>query len=736
MSMSLSTESISRASGRHPWVTIGLWVAVLLVAGALIATLLEDALTTEFDFTSKPESKRAYTLMEERFRDLRKAREIVIVRSDRVDVDHPDFKAYVLKLHSDISALGTDVLQPGPHYYMLGLLSMVSTDKHTTILPFVMEGSFNEATKNIERVLVIVHEADRHPEFEVLIAGDASISKDFNEIAENDLLTGESRALPIAMIILVLVLGAALAAFIPLVLAGVSIAVALGITAVIGQAFQLSFFVVNIVTMMGLAVGIDYSLFVIARYREERARGLEKIDAIAASGATASRAVFFSGLTVVFALIGMVIVPSTVFQSLGLGAIMVVIVSVAASLTLLPAVLALLGDRVNALRVPFLGRGLGEPGEAQGGFWDLVTRAVMRRPVISLVMTAALLISAAVPYLDINTGTNDVSTLPDGIESKKAFLLLEREFSNLVTPAYVVIDAQADSEWVKDGIARLLAALASDEPFVGLAQVETNPAGDLTLVTVPISDSPGGDVAVEAVRRLRAEHVVSSFPANRTSVLVTGLTAFNIDFFDLTDDYMPIVFAVVLGFSFILLMVVFRSIVVPIKAIIMNLLSVGAAYGLVVLVTQKGVGADLLGFQQARVIDAWIPLFMFSVLFGLSMDYHVLLLSRIRERYDRTQDNTGSVAFGLKSTARLITGAALIMVAVFGGFASGDLVMFPAGGLRAGSGGVPGRHHRALHPCPRQHAAPRQGKLVSTVGLAMAPRCADRGSGTRHRRRF
>ena len=658
MSMSLSTESISRASGRHPWVTIGVWVAVLLVAGALISTLLEDALTTEFDFTSKPESKRAYTLMEERFRDLRKAREIVIVRSDRVDVDHPDFKAYVLKLHSDISALGTDVIQPGPHYYMLGLPSMVSTDKHTTILPFVMEGSFNEATKNIERVLEIVHAADRHPEFEVLIAGDASISTDFNEIAENDLLTGESRALPIAMIILVLVLGAALAAFIPLVLAGVSIAVALGITAVIGQAFPLSFFVVNMVTMMGLAVGIDYSLFVIARYREERARGLEKIDAIAASGATASRAVFFSGLTVVFALIGMVIV------------------SVAASLTLLPAVLALLGDRVNALRVPFLGRGLGEPGEAQGGFWDLVTRAVMRRPVISLVVTAALLISAAVPYLDINTGTNDVSTLPDGIESKKAFLLLEREFSNLVTPAYVVIDAQADSEWVKDGIARLLAALASDEPFVGLAQVETNPAGDLTLITVPISDSPGGDVAVEAVRRLRAEHVVSSFPANHTSVLVTGLTAFNIDFFDLTDDYMPIVFVVVLGFSFILLMVVFRSIVVPIKAIIMNLLSVGAAYGLVVLVTQKGVGADLLGFQQARVIDAWIPLFMFSVLFGLSMDYHVFLLSRIRERYDRTQDNTGSVAFGLKSTAMLITGAALIMVAVFGGFASGDLVMF------------------------------------------------------------
>ncbi len=196
------------------------------------------------------------------------------------------------------------------------------------------------------------------------------------------------------------------------------------------------------------------------------------------------------------------------------------------------------------------------------------------------------------------------------------------------------------------------------------------------MLAVPVLGDPGGEAAIDAIGRLRDQHIPGAFSQTQADVLVTGATAFNIDFFEITDRFTPIVFAVVLGLSFILLMIVFRSIVVPVKAMIMNLLSVGAAYGLMVLVFQKGVGADILGFQQTEIIDAWIPLFLFTVLFGLSMDYHVFLLSRIRERYDQTHDNAGSVAFGLRSTAGLITGAALIMVAVFGGFAIGDLVMF------------------------------------------------------------
>ena len=458
-----------------------------------------------------------------------------------------------------------------------------------------------------------------------------------------------------------------------------SIAVALGVTALIGQAFSLSFFVTNMIFMIGLAVGIDYSLFIVSRYREERSKGLEKIDAIARTGATASRAVFFSGTTVVLALLGMLIVPTNIFQSLAIGAILVVIAAVVASLTLLPAVLSLMGDKINSLRVPILGRRLVEkPGDdSSGGFWNWITEVVMKRPVVSLVLAAAILIAAAVPYFDIKTGSAGVSSLPDGLGSKEGFLILEEKFSfGLVSPALIVIDGDINSGPVQNGIQNLQSFLNDDPAFVGQARMEVNDSGDLALLSAPVAGDATSETAIEAVRRLRDQYIPQAFSGVDAEVMVTGGTAFNVDFFDIADQYLPIVIALILALSFVLLTLVFRSIVVPIKAIIMNLLSVGAAYGLVVLVSQKGYGAGILGFQQVDTIEAWIPLFMFSVLFGLSMDYHVFLLSRIRERFDQTGDNAESVAFGLRSTASIITGAALIMVAVFGGFASGDLVMF------------------------------------------------------------
>ena len=475
-----------------------------------------------------------------------------------------------------------------------------------------------------------------------------------------------------------MVFGTLVAALLPMTLTVFTIVFALGVTALIGQTFQLSFFVTNMITMIGLAVGIDYSLFIVSRFREERARGLEKLDAIGRAGSTATRAVFFSGVTVVVALFGMLIIPTVIFQSLGLGAILAVVAAVAASLTLSPAILSLVGDRVNRLRVPLIGRRGGtRTAEANGGFWDWVTRSVMRRPVVSLVIAAGILGAAAIPVADMKTGFNDVSSFPDGFETKEAFLLLEKEFSfGLVSPLEIVIDGDIGSSAVRDGIDRLREAVLRDEAFVGEPTLEANAAGDLALLSAPLTGPSSGDVAVGAVKRLRGEHIPTAFAGVPATVLVTGAPAFNQDFFELTDRFTPIVFAVVLGLSFVLLTIVFRSIVVPIKAILMNLLSVGAAYGLMVLVFQKGVGAGLLGYQQSGAIDAWIPLFLFTVLFGLSMDYHVFLLSRIRERYDQTGDNSEAVAYGLRSTAGLITGAALIMVAVFGAFSSGNLVMF------------------------------------------------------------
>jgi putative drug exporter of the RND superfamily len=473
-------------------------------------------------------------------------------------------------------------------------------------------------------------------------------------------------------VVLILVFGAVVAGIIPIIMGIASIAVAIGAVALVGTSVDFSFFVTNIITMMGLAVGIDYSLFVVSRFREERANGRTRLDAIDATSATASRAVFFSGLTVVLALIGMLIVPTTIFRSIAAGAIFVVVVAVLASLTLLPALLSLLGDRVNSLRVL---RRRTEFGSASSHrFWNAIALRVMGRPATSLVLAGGILIAASLSYFNINTGIAGASTLPEDAPSRQAFEVLASEFSGgLSSPVEVVIHGDANSPEVKGAIRELQDALAEDELF-GPSQATVNPAADATIVSFPVNADPASEAATSSIARIRDDYVAAAFEGVDAEVLVGGDTAFNNDLFDVTDSYTPIVFVFVLGLSFLLLMVVFRSIVVPLKAIVMNLLSVGAAYGLIVLVFQEGIGADFFGFQQVESIEAYLPLFLFSILFGLSMDYHVFLLSRIKERFDQTGDNAESVAFGLRTTGGLITGAAAIMVAVFGGFAAGDLV--------------------------------------------------------------
>ena len=285
-------------------------------------------------------------------------------------------------------------------------------------------------------------------------------------------------------------------------------------------------------------------------------------------------------------------------------------------------------------------------------------------------------------YFGIKTGLNDVNTFPDRSETKAAFIVFEEEFSmgavspaGILSPAEIVIDGDIANPQVQEGIARLLQSLQDDPTFPVPPQIEVNDAGDLALLALPFPGKPNSRAATDKLVTLRNVHVASAFEGVPAEVYVGGVTAEAADFFSIVDTFTPIIFAFVLGSSFIILMLVFRSIVIPIKAIIMNLLSVGATYGLLVLVFQRGVGTDLLGFQHAEVIDAWMPLFLFSILFGLSMDYHVFLLSRIRERYDETGDNKRAVAYGLQSTGGMITGAALIMVAVFGAFAAGETIV-------------------------------------------------------------
>jgi RND superfamily putative drug exporter len=673
--MKLSTGSLARSAARHPWRTIVIWIAALLTAGVLSSQFLGDALTTETDFTNEPESKRAAALLEERLRGPQNDMEFVVVTAGST-VSRPEYRTYVGTLRTSIAALGPDVVDHVGSY--LTEDGPVSESGHSTLLPVTLAGDDHNAVgESAERLAEAVKDVEAPAGFEALVAGPATLENEFIRLAEEGLQQGETIGLAVALVVLVFVFGAVVAGLVPIVLAVMSIAIALGAAALFGLAFDLPFFIANIITMIGLAVGIDYSLFIVSRYREERAEGLDKLDAIARTGATATRAVFFSGLTVIVALTGMLLLPNTIYRSIGLGAILVVTVAVAASLTLLPAVLASLGDRIDALRIRKRRSG---PARQGGRFWDRVTGMVMRRPVVSLVLAAGILLVASLPYLSIHEGFSGVSTLPDEAESKQAFLIMEREFSGgLGSPVEVVIDG-AITPSTSAAIEDLRGAMAADPSF-GPSTVERNEAGDLALVSAPLSGDISSDAAIATVRELREDVVPRHFEGVPVEVLVGGETAYNLDYLDQATFYTPIVFLLVLGLSFVLLTVAFRSLVIPAKAIAMNLLSVGAAYGLLVLFFQQGVGPEIfkdvagsLGFGQVEAIEAGLPLFMFSVLFGLSMDYHVFLLSRIRERFDRTGDNSEAVAYGLRTTGALITGAAAIMVAVFGGFAAGPLV--------------------------------------------------------------
>ena len=668
--MKLSTQTIATASARHPWRAIGAWLAASFVALAAIGVLLGGSLTTEGAPTNNPESERAVDAEARAFPPDPKTlvTDVVVLRSERYRVDTPEFKGFVRRMLDSSEA---PALKRG-RSYLTDPSSAISADRHATLVSIAI---FDDA--DTDAVIREVERADEDPAFEVSIAGDKTLDHDFNLLSQEDLQKGELQfGLPAALIILLLVFGAVVAGLIPLLMAIVSIIVALGIVALVAQQFELSVFVVNMLTGMGLALGIDYSLFVVSRFREERGRGREKLDAIAASGGTASRAVLFSGTAFVIAMFGMLLVPSSIMRSLAVGAIVVGVVSVAAAATLLPALLGLLGDRVDALRIPFFGRRSVEAANPEGRVWGTIIRRVLRRPGLSLALSAGFLLVLAAPVLGLQIGASGVSTLPDQFASKQGFVALGEAFPAATTdPVEIVVSGGASGAAETRALVGLEATLADDARF-GPGEIRRSVDGEVAVLTVPVEGDPASDAAVTAVRELRQEIVPKVLGGTEAVVLVGGTTSENIDYFASVIDPAPFVIALVLSLTFVLLTVVFRSVVVAGTAVLLNLLSVSAAYGLLVAVFQHGIGVGLLGFEQTDSIEAWVPLFLFSVLFGLSMDYQVFLLSRIKERYDVTRDTTDAVTFGVASTARIITGAALIIVAVFAGFARGDLIAF------------------------------------------------------------
>jgi uncharacterized membrane protein YdfJ with MMPL/SSD domain len=646
------TRRLALAAARHPWRAVGIWIAALLVAVALIVGFLGDALTGEAEQLNNPESEQAYDLIDEHLpASPQFTSDVVVIRSTSATVGQPAFRRKV----EAVQAALRDT--PGVRYVAD---KPTAQTRRAVVVEIGLEDE--EAGKNVSDLIEGLDDST----FNVEATGEWTVENDFQTLSQEDLQKGELQfGLPAALIVLLLVFGTVIAGLIPVALALVAIMAALGLTAFLGIFFDLSIFTVNMLTGMGLALGIDYSLFVVSRFREERSNGLEQLKAIGATGTTASRAVLFSGFAFVIAMFGLLIIPNTIFRSLAAGAILVGITSVLVALTLLPAVLSLLGDRVNSLRIPLIGRSAERGTGAVSPFWGGIVRTVMRRPAISLVLSTALLLLLALPVLDYTTGEAGIRTLPDRFPSKQGFNALQQEFGVGTTDTVqVVIDGRATPADVQN-----LALRMRRNPALRNVEVRRYGSDFAVVEAVPAGDSRD-ERALDTVRELRREDI----PGAR--VLVTGETAESLDYRQLTNRWLPILITFVLTLSFILLTIAFRSIVVAATAIVLNLLSVGAAYGVLVLVFEKGVGNELFGFQQVDFIEAWVPLFLFAVLFGLSMDYHVFLLSRIRERYLQTGDSDAAVAHGIGSTARLITGAALIIIAVFGGFAVGDLVMF------------------------------------------------------------
>jgi putative drug exporter of the RND superfamily len=667
-------QRLALASARNPWKTIGAWIAAMVVAFVAIGALLGGALTTEGNPTNNPQSMRAKDVREAAFPAASSAAitDVVVVRSNRYPVDSPRFRALVHNLAGEVrGAKGVESVRAYPR---ANDPSLVSKDRQATMVQFAMP---DESSSGIDDVISAVERADASPAFAATVTGQRTVNHDFNKLSEDDLRSGELQfGLPAALIVLLLVFGAVVAGLVPLLIALPSIVVALSFVAVLGHAFSLSIFTINMLTGMGLALGIDYALFVVSRFREERGHGREKLNAISASAMTANRAVLFSGTTFVIAMFGMFIVPSSIMRSLAVGAILVGIVSVVASATLLPALLGLLGDKIDRLRIPLVGRRSLEAANPEGRLWGTIVRSVLRRPALFAGASVALLLAAASPIFGMHIGTSGPTLLPTRFEARQGFEALHRNFPGATAdPVEIVVSTGTQQPATELALARLRTSLA-DNPRFGPGEIERSPSGEVLMLSVPVRGDPSGDAAVSAVRDLRSTTVPATFENTDAQVLVGGTTSENIDYFDSVIGPAPWVIAFVLGLTLVFLTVVFRSVVVAATAVVLNLLSVSAAYGLLVLVFQHGFASALLGFNHVDTIEAWVPLFLFSVLFGLSMDYQVFLLSRIRERYDETGDTTDAVTFGVASTARIITGAALIIVAVFAGFAAGELVMF------------------------------------------------------------
>ncbi len=661
-------------SAHHRKTAIFGWLVIVLavfMAGQSIGT---NQISDVDQFSG--ESHRAEQALDRA--GMRPSSEVVFVRSRALTVRDPGFRQAVQDVTARLATVAyvQNVTSP------LTGNGDVSPDGHAALVNFDIAGDSLEAKDRVDPTLAAVAavQAD-HPGFEIEQFGDASADKAIDESIGDDLKKAGELSLPITLIILVVTFGTLVAAGVPLLMGITAVIGALGLVAITSHALPIDSNLSAVILLIGLAVGVDYSLFYLRREREERAAGRDERSALAAAAATSGRAVLISGMTVIVAMAGMFISGEKTFISFAEGTIIVVAIAMFASLTLLPALLSWLGDRIEKGRIPLLGRRRHPAGESR--FWSAVTARVMRHPALALVLAGGLLVALAIPALGMRTVNSGVDDLPQDLPVIVTYNKVKAVFPKEGVTTTVVVEADdVRSGAVANGIARLQAQVRGSDSFLPGTAVLYSDDGTVAKIDVPTVGDGSDAASVNALDEVRDEIVPATVGGiDGASVNVTGDAASSVDFNDQLSSRLPLIFAFVFSLAFLLMLVTFRSIVIPLKAIVLNLLSVGAAYGVLVLIFQDGRGESLLDFSSNGGVTNWLPLFLFVVLFGLSMDYHVFILSRVRELHERGLSTEEAVRRGISTTAGTVTSAAVVMVGVFSVFVTLSFIDFKELGI-------------------------------------------------------
>jgi RND superfamily putative drug exporter len=657
---------MGRWSANHKKTAIFGWLAFVAVAfliGNAIGTKQLDPLKS-----GTGESGHVQAVLTDEFKQAQGDQ--ILIQSTTRTVDDPAFKAAVTDLVRTVGAMKQVKKIESP--YTAGNEDRISKDRHTALAPLELRTTdLKKATKLDKPVeKAIIAAAARHPGIAIEEFG-VNVETQLDKAVVSDFKKAGLFSLPVTLIVLVVAFGALIAAGLPLLLALTAVFATMGVLALPSHLMPLDKDISVIVLLIGLAVGVDYSLFYLKREREERAAGRGERAALEAAAATSGRSVLVSGLTVMVAMAGMLFTGDKTFMGFGVATMIVVAIAVLGSLTVLPATLAALGDKVDKLRVPFLhGR---SPSSGGGRVWSAILDRVLRRPVVSIVLAGGLLLALAAPALHLRIVEPGIKTFPQNLSSIKTYNKLQKAFPGEANSAEVLVKTEnAHSPAVQTAITDLKRQAIATGQFSTPTNIDYSDDGTIALVSIAMQGDGVDKKALTALQTLRKNVIPATVGTlEGADIGVTGQTASQKDTNSQMKHAAPFVFAFVLILAFLLMLLTFRSIVVAIKAVLLNLLSVAAAYGALVLVFQHGWGKGLLGMSVTPGgIVSWLPIFLFVILFGLSMDYHVFILSRVREAFDGGMSTEEAVAHGIKTTAGVVTSAALVMFGVFSIFAT------------------------------------------------------------------